>query len=439
MSGVIFRVAPSNRLRIGISVVRSMPDWIFGSSRRPVRPCSGVKMTATFTLPDRRRTSMLRRPSDVRPLWLVIIPMRLPASGAKSSSTKTSKPVFTCAASAGKDKKSKRAAVRARLAGRLRFRLDDFFISSLLSPARCLEPRFAAGVVPPGSLADQDARSREPVRFDQRPDGRVVPGRNDAISPARAHQSDEFRAEHLTAEYAADVSKGRGFLALEESRPNHIRNGREISGGVLQNRAGHRILQSRRFLHERGQRGDPFASEFGAVEFPLHEANVVQSDSLAQHSPQHRGRPPTLFESQRSAERLAGEIEGAAFVAEQVTPTSGPRRFSRLIPSEADGPGAGDGHNAGFAAERTGQRNHGIVTQPDLSGVNQFLYDRPLAGVSSGEAEKGRFERGIGKIAPELPARPPRGFLQGAKHAFPALRSADMLDGSPLTCGEDAR
>src|SRR5690349_14169329 len=49
------------------------------------------------------RTCTMWRWSQVRPVWLVTTPTRLPASAAKSCSTSTSSPVFTRAPSAAQN------------------------------------------------------------------------------------------------------------------------------------------------------------------------------------------------------------------------------------------------------------------------------------------------------------------------------------------------
>src|SRR5215472_16083973 len=75
------------------------------------------------------RTCTIWRWSHVRPLWLVTTPTRLPARGAKSCSTSTSRPVFTRAASAAQH-------------ARFKMQNDTFSLSGMVklfvAPARAL-------------------------------------------------------------------------------------------------------------------------------------------------------------------------------------------------------------------------------------------------------------------------------------------------------------
>ena len=70
---------------------------------------------------------------------------------------------------------------------------------------------------------------------------------------------------------------------------------------------------------------------------------------------QRRTRSPALMLAQGGAQCLAGDVEAAAFIAKDVTPTTGPGGFSGGVAAEGELPGAGDGDDAGRAGRRTGE------------------------------------------------------------------------------------
>ena len=82
--------------------------------------------------------------------------------------------------------------------------------------------------------------------------------------------------------------------------------------------------------------------------------------------------------AQDGAQRLADQIERAAFVAESVTPSAGASRLARRVPAIGDGSGAGDGDDARPAARGAGQRNVRVARNEIVPGANPACWAAAL-------------------------------------------------------------
>src|SRR5438552_8146216 len=110
------------------------------------------------------------------------------------------------------------------------------------------------------------------------------------------------------------------------------------------------------------------------------------------------GGSPAFFHSQRRTKRLAGEVEAAAFIAEDVTPTSRARSAAGEVPAEAEGTGAGDGDDAWRARGGAHKRDEPVVRDGHLFHAKDLLKQRLFVRRAAAEAAAGRAKADMSRI-----------------------------------------
>src|SRR5579871_6430603 len=104
------------------------------------------------------------------------------------------------------------------------------------------------------------------------------------------------------------------------------------------------------------------------------------------------GRSPALFEAERGSQDATHDIEGAALIAEYITPAAGASRPVFRIPAKCHRTGAGDRDDSRLAGCRTGERDHRVMGDRVLFRGNDFTRERLLILGSAAEAHAGRFK-----------------------------------------------
>src|SRR5258708_5477724 len=94
---------------------------------------------------------------------------------------------------------------------------------------------------------------------------------------------------------------------------------------------------------------------------------------------------------------MTHQIESAAFVAENVAPSSGARGAAVGIAAESHRPRAGDADYSRFTGGRARKRDQGVVGDRVLFRSDDFARERFLVGGAAAEAETGGSERGVGE------------------------------------------
>jgi hypothetical protein len=141
--------------------------------------------------------------------------------------------------------------------------------------------------------------------------------------------------------------------------------------------------------------------------------------------------------TKRRTQGLPRDVEGASFVAEDVSPTSGARRVASRVPAERNRPGAGDHDDSGTSrrgARKGNERIGGHAERPDLEHLpNQRL----LVRGSAAETEAGRLERPSVLGLACLRQRRTDAASDRAREPLPGFRPGDVIAGATAPASND--
>src|ERR1019366_8811368 len=194
-----------------------------------------------------------------------------------------------------------------------------------------------------------------------------------------------------------------------------------IVGGSIQNLQGHRVTVYRGGIYQRSERGDARTRPRGAVELMQCLVGAAGPGSFEQRLAQRRRRAPAFFHAERGTGSLAGEIEGAGLVTENVPPTPRARGASGGVAPEGDGSGAGYDDNSLPYGGSSGKRNRGVVRDQQPAGAQHAGQDGLLIVRASAHAETGGAEDHGSGVQANLAAGSAEAFPDGSLEFRTAL------------------
>src|SRR5947207_11163801 len=115
------------------------------------------------------------------------------------------------------------------------------------------------------------------------------------------------------------------------------------------------ISADSRLVGKPRQRGDARARILAGIEAMERFVGVPRACGIEEQIVQQRLGTPSFLVAQGGAQGLAGDVESAAFVAENVAPSGGARCASLGVAAEREGAGAGDGDDARIARSGAGK------------------------------------------------------------------------------------